>query len=202
METSTLEIIKTLQKRNISVFSLADFRRLFAIKNAQTLYKKIQRLEKDGVIEFLVKGKYLFILNNSTTADYEIANFLYPQSYVSLESALSYYGIITGFPYGTTSITVKKPRTFKCQGREFNYSQIAPALYFGMEKDKNFLIASPEKALIDYIYFGNKGLRGQDFDEMDFSIIDRKKLALYAKMANIRKFPKIWSLIPRIPIAG
>ena len=188
METSSLEIIKILQKRNISVFSLTDFRRLFAVKNTQTLYKKIARLEKEGIIESLIKGKYLFTFNKNTT-DYTIANYLYSPSYISLETALSYYGIITGFPHSTTSITVKKPRVFQYQGREFTYSQIVPTLYFGMEKDKNFLIASPEKALVDYIYFGNKGLRGKDFEEMDFSVIDRKKLALYAKMANIRKLP-------------
>lgn len=188
METSSLEIIKILQKRNISVFSLTDFRRLFAIKKTQTLYKKIARLEKEGIIESLIKGKYLFIFNNDIT-DYTIANYLCTPSYISLETALSYYGIITGFPHATTSVTVKKSRVFRCRNKEFTYSQIAPEFYFGMEKDKDFLIASPEKALIDYIYFGNKGLRGKDFGEMDFSIIDQKKLALYARMANIRKLP-------------
>ena len=58
-----------------------------------------------------------------------------------------------------------------------------------MQKDKGFLIASPEKALLDYIYFGNKGLRNKEFDEMDFSVIDKRKLRLYAGMMNIRKLP-------------
>lgn len=187
METSTLEIIKVLREKNISLFSLADFSRLFKITNQQTLYKKIQRLEKKGLVEKLIKGKYLF--NFGQAGDYEIANYLYSPSYVSLESALSFYGIITSFAYMMTSITVKKPRTIRCRNLDFVYSQILPEFYFGMEKDKGFLIASPEKALLDYLYFGNKGLRNKEFDEMDFSGIDKKKLAIYAKTMNISKLP-------------
>jgi len=187
METSTPEIIKILREKNISLFSLADFGRLFKISNQQTLYKKIQRLEKNGFAEKLVKGKYLFSFGEAS--DYKIANYLYSPSYISLESALSFYGIITGFTYMVTSIAVKKPRTIRCRNKEFVYSQILPEFYFGMQKDKGFLIASPEKALLDYIYFGNKGLRNKEFDEMDFSVIDKRKLRLYAGMMNIRKLP-------------
>jgi len=187
METSTPEMIKILREKNISLFSLADFGRLFNISNRQTLYKKIQRLEKKGFAEKLTKGKYLFSFGQA--GDFEIANYLYSPSYISLESALSFYGIITGFPYLVTSITVKKPRTIRCRSKEFVYSQILPEFYFGMEKDKGFLMADAEKALLDYIYFGNKGLRNKDFDEMDFSVIDKKKLKMYARIMNIRGLP-------------
>src|SRR3989338_10301229 len=105
METSTPEIIKILREKNISLFSLADFGRLFKISNQQTLYKKIKRLEKNGFAEKLVKGKYLFSFGEAS--DYKIANYLYSPSYISLESALSFYGIITGFTYMVTSIAVK-----------------------------------------------------------------------------------------------
>ncbi|MCL5676128.1 MAG: hypothetical protein M1120_03315 [Patescibacteria group bacterium] len=187
METSTLEIIKVLQEKNISLFSLADFRRLFKISNRQTLYKKIQRLEQEKLIEKLVKGKYIF--NFKEVGTYEIANYLYSPSCISLESALSFYGIITGFPHMVTSVTTKKPRSIRCRNLDFVYSQILPEFYFGMEKEKTFLMATPEKALLDYMYFGSKGLRSKKYDEMDFSSIDREKLALYAKMMNIKKLP-------------
>jgi len=188
METSTLEIIKLLREKEISLFSLSDLALLFKIGNRQTLYKKIQRLESTGIVEKLIKGKYLFKFNEVT--DYTIANYLYAPSYISLESALSHYSIITGFPYSITSITVNKPRVLRCRNKEFSYSQISSPFYFGVVKNTGgFLIADPEKALLDYIYFGTKGLRNQEFDEMDLSIIDRKKLALYAGKLNIRKLP-------------
>jgi len=67
------------------LFTLSDFGRLFKIENQNTLYKKIQRLEKKKIIKKLIKGKYVFALNK--TNDFTIANYVYPPSYVSLESA-------------------------------------------------------------------------------------------------------------------
>lgn len=189
MGTSTLEIIKILREKDISVFSLNDFRRLFLIENDQTAYKKIQRLQEEGIIETLINGKYRFTFSYNLATDYVIANYLYAPSYISLESALSYYGIITGFPYIVSSITVKKPKKIIFQNKEFSYSRVKKELFFGMRKDVDFVIAEPEKALLDYIYFGQKGLRNLEFDEMDFSAIDRKKLSLYAKQAGIKKLP-------------
>jgi len=187
METRLAEIIRALKEKNVSLFSLTDFGRLFKISNRQTLYKKIQRLEKQELVEKLAKGKYLFTFSRAT--DFEIVNYLYSPSYVSLESALSFYGIITGFPYTITSITTKKPRTIRCRGKDFVYCRILPRFYFGFGKKEGFLMAEPEKALLDYIYFGQKGLRSREFDEMDFSTLDKKRLKTYAKMMAIKKLP-------------
>ena len=55
METySTPDIIRILQKKQVSFFSLADFGRLFNIGNQQTLYKKIQRLEEKNIIAAII----------------------------------------------------------------------------------------------------------------------------------------------------
>lgn len=188
METlSTADIIKTLEKKDISLFTLADFSRLFGLKNRQTLYKIIQRLEKAGVIEKLIKGRYYYCFNLGPA--FRTANFLYSPSYISLESALSIYGIITGFPYKITSITTQKSKLINADNREFQYSQIADKLFWGYELKDGFLLADKEKALLDYIYFGTKGLRNLEFDEMDFSQIDKRKLSLYAKRMGLKKLP-------------
>lgn len=172
-------IIKTLQDSQLTVFTISDFGRLFGINNQQTLYKKIQRLEKDKIIQKLVKGKYRFLFK--TIDDFTIANFLYSPSYISLESALSFYGIIAGFPYQITAVTTKKTRVFFIDNKEFQYSQINHSLFWGYGKKEDFLIADKEKALLDYIYFGLKGLRNLSFDEFDLGEIDKRKLAIYAR---------------------
>lgn len=190
METySTPDVIRILQKKQLSLFSLADFGRLFNIGNQQTLYKKIQRLADKNLVQKLMKGKYRFLLN--TADDFSIANFLYQPSYVSLESALSLYGIITGFPYQITSLTVKKTRTINIDNKDFQYSQIVSPLFWGYEKKEDFLLADPEKAFLDYIYFGLKGLRNLSFDEMDLSTIDKKRLVTYAKRFNNKQITGI-----------
>lgn len=186
METySATDIIRLLKDRQISLFSLTDFGRIFNIDNRQTLYKRIQRLEEKKIVQKLIKGKYRFLLNPAD--DFLIANFLYQPSYVSLESALSFYGIITGFSYQITSISLKKTRSLLVGGKEFYFSQIANPSFWGYEKKEDFLIAEPEKALLDYIYFGLKGLRNLNFDEMETAKIDKQKLAIYTKrFHNIR----------------
>lgn len=179
---STTDVIKLLQAKELSLFTLNDFSKLFNIDNRQTLYKKIARLEKAQIIQKLIKGKYLFLFQPAN--DYTLANFLYQPSYISLESALSFYGIITGFPYQITSVSVKPTKSIEIGEKEFRYSQIESSLFWGYEKQDDFLLADKEKALLDYIYFGIKGLRNLSFDEMAFSGINKNKLASYAKKIN------------------
>ena len=190
METySATDIIRILQSKQLPFFTLTDFSQLFNISNQQTLYKKIARLEEKKIIQKLIKGKYRFLLN--PVNDFLTANFLYQPSYVSLESALSFYGIITGFSYQITSMAIKKTKTIEIDRQEFKYSRIANHLFWGYEKQEGFLLAEREKALLDYIYLGVKGLRALSFDEMELSDIDTNKLVIYAKKFNNRKIMKI-----------
>lgn len=182
---STTEIIRLLQTEQIPLFSLADFERMFGTNNRQTLYKKVQRLGKKKIVQRLIKGKYRFLL--SAVSDYTIANYLYQPSYVSLETALSFYGIITGFPYKIRSITVRKAKSFNVDGKKFQFSQISPNLFWGWEKKEDFLIAEPEKALLDYLYFGLKGLGSVDWEELELAEINKKKLFSYAKRFSNQK---------------
>ncbi|MBL7159230.1 hypothetical protein ISS85_02045 [Candidatus Microgenomates bacterium] len=194
MRTSNkIAIIKTLQKKEISLFTLADFSRLFAIDNRNTLYKKIQRLEKSEIIKRLTKGKYLFLLKKPN--QFEIANFLYQPSYISLESALSFYGILEQFPYQITSVTTKKTKLYTFnQEPSFKYAQISQDFFWGYEKKESFLIADKEKSLLDYLYLGSKGWRILNLDKLrnqfDLSEINRKKLKNYYKMIKNPSFLK------------
>lgn len=191
MRTYTLsEIIITLKKQNISLFTVSDFARLLNLKNNNTLYKKIQRLEKQKIIKKIINGKYLFSISH--VDEFSIAHFIMNPSYVSLESALSFYGIMTGFSYSITSISTKPPKTVTVDEKEYSYSHINPLLFWGYEKNGQFLIADKEKALLDYIYFSLKGLRTMlDFDEIDKTQIDKVRLSEYAHRWGDRRIIKI-----------
>lgn len=186
---STTDIIKTLQTKEISLFTLSDFAKLFDLDNQQTLYKKIARLEQKQIIKKLIKGKYQFLL--AKISNFYLANFLYSPSYISLESALSFHSIITGFSYQITSITPKATKTINLDEQEYKYTHINPNLFWGYEKRENFILAEPEKALLDYIYLGTKGLRNLVFDEMDLTTIDPIKLALYGQKYHNQAVMKI-----------
>lgn len=181
METLSISgIIKKLASKNIPLFSLNEIGAILAIDNRQTLYKRIQRLTKNKILQKLMKGKYYFTLNS--VSDFTIANFLYQPSYISMQSALSLHSIMTGFSYQITSISVKKPKNFTIDEKDFIYSKIAPKLFWGWEKKEDFLIARPEKALLDYVYFASKGLTNLDWEEIDITRLDRKLLLTWAKI--------------------
>jgi len=111
------KILQKLRENEISLFTVSDFKKIFGIKKENTAYKIIERLTKKGIFKRLIKRKYLFTFSDYN--DFQIANFLYPPSYISLESALSFYGMITQFPYQITSVTPKKTKKLKHWTRSF-----------------------------------------------------------------------------------
>ena len=162
MESSKItqtSFIKKLRNKQLSLFTSLDVKKLFAIKNENTLKHLLRRLKRAGIVQRLIKDKYLFLQSINDPGDFDIANFLVTPSYISLESALSYYGIIDQFPYHISSITINKPRNFNVNEKTFTYSKINKGLFQDFVKIDNFLIASKEKALFDYCYFIYKGLR-------------------------------------------
>lgn len=182
-------IIKKLTSEGISLFTISDFKKFFGVSKDNTAYKIIERLTEKGILKKLSKKRYLFALK--PVDDFQMANFLYQPSYISLESALSFYGILSQFSYQVTSVSPKKTRSFEAQGKEFAYFHIKPALFFGYEKKENFLIALPEKALIDYLYFGSKGLRVLSLEEFDLSIIKKETMAYLLSLTKNKQLENI-----------
>ncbi|GAH85528.1 unnamed protein product, partial [marine sediment metagenome] len=94
MESITIDkATKILYAKKVSLFSINDAKKIFNIEKDNTLYKLLQRLEKKDIIKRIENGKYLFSFIE--VSDFEIANFLTSPSYISLESALSFYGILS-----------------------------------------------------------------------------------------------------------
>lgn len=166
--------VKLLHDNEVRLLGVGSAKKIFSVEKDNTLYKLLQRLEKKGIIERIISGKYRFSL--AEVNDFEIANFLVHPSYVSLESALSFYGILPQFPYVITSITSGKKKEFLYNNKEYEYSHIKKDYYFGFQKKDNFVIATPEKALLDELYFVSRGLRRIDIDGLDLSIINKDEL--------------------------
>jgi len=119
---------------------------------------KISRLTIDGDLIRLKKGLYLPVSDN--TREFQtlalIANQMLGPSYVSLETALSYYGLIPEKVCSIRSVTTKRSKKFTNPLGQFEYLS-AKNNYFSigikqvMLNDISFLIASPEKAICDMI---------------------------------------------------
>ena len=168
--TSVIKIVNTLNDLNIKVITPATLSKVLKINNENTIYKIIERLEKNKLINRLIKGKYT--VSNVNLSDFEKANLILSPSYISLESALNYYGVLPQFTYSITSVTTQKSKRFEIGGKEYEYTKISRNFYSDFIKKDNFLIATPEKALIDLIYLASKKLRKVELTDLDMSIID------------------------------
>ena len=125
--------------------------------------KKVVWLEKNGYIIRLKRG--LYVVNPEYTgkrlSNELIANHLYAPSYVSMSTALRYYGLIPEAVYVNQSMTVKHSRSFQTPIGNYDYKCITrEAFAVGVRTehvaDYAFLIASPEKALCDLIANSSK----------------------------------------------
>lgn len=120
--------------------------------------QKIRLLERDKQIIRLKRG--LYVCNPEITGKILstelIANHLYAPSYVSMSSALRYYGLIPEAVYVKQSMTLKHSRDFDTPLGRFEYTNISRnAFAVGLtsirKDDFAFVMATPEKALCDLI---------------------------------------------------
>lgn len=119
---------------------------------------KIADLEKAGQLVRLKKGLYVVspTVSGRLLSTELIANHIYGPSYVSMESALRYWGLIPESVYIVKSMTTKRARQFNNSIARFDYSFCNEAYFpIGVQQEEKegytFMIASPEKALCDLI---------------------------------------------------
>ena len=178
-------LTKKLFESEIVLVNSKTLKDLLEVKNDRTFYRIVKDFEKNNILKNIEKNKYLIIGKNVNT--FEIANYLYQPSYVSLETALNYWGILSQFPFEITSITSKKSVTKNIEDKMFTYSHISNK-YFGMfTKKDNMLIALPEKALFDQIYLTTKGIKTVHFDEYDLKNINKKRFFEICKQLKADK---------------
>ena len=125
--------------------------------------KKVAWLEKQGYIIRLKRGLYVVSpkYSGKMLSTELIANHLYAPSYISMSTALRYYGLIPEAVYVNQSMTIKHSRHFQTPIGNYDYKYISrevfPVGLRSLQKgDYAFLIASPEKALCDLIANSSK----------------------------------------------
>ena len=120
--------------------------------------QKVRNLELSGKVIRLKKGLYVVDPSVSRVAlsTELIANHIYAPAYVSMSSALRYYGLIPETVYTIQSMTIKHSRSFETPIGRFDYTFInREAFHIGItsinKQSYAFLMATPEKALCDLI---------------------------------------------------
>ena len=100
-----------------------------------------------------------------------VANRIYAPSYISLHSALSFYGMIPEEVVQLTSVTTLKTARFENDFGTFHYQNVKTPFYFGfeiktMQSGRGLLFATPEKALLDLLYLNPYYRTEQDMEEL------------------------------------
>jgi len=174
-------------------------------KAGQLVLNQLNRWQRKKLIIRLKKG--LYILNEQdrkiNPSRYFISNQLYGPSYVSLESALSFYGIIPEKVSDLTAVTTKKTAAFKNELGTFIYQHVKLQAFRGFKTAKDnsgltFFIAEPEKAVLDFIYLNlkkipvaSKDIFGESFRFQNLRQLRHSKIAALAGLFDNKKMRKL-----------
>jgi len=186
-----IEIQNKLIESKLKVFSKLEFRRILQATPISA-QKLLERYTKRGVFVRLKGG--LYALKTNYPSAYLIANKLYKPSYISFETALSYYSIIPEVVYSYTSATTRTTREFDVDNQIFLFHKLKKSAFAGYKlteiNGEKVLFAEPEKALADYLYYvflKKKTLN----DRMQTKNINYEKLIYYTSLFDINKFSEL-----------
>jgi predicted transcriptional regulator of viral defense system len=155
---------------------------------------------KKGYIKKIEKGLYVLANALNDINPMTLAMKIYPPSYLSLEFALNYHGIIPDIPGIYTSVTTRKTMRYRNAFGNFAYRKIKKELFTGYktvtQNNISYNMALPEKAIFDYLYLNKKNLKpAQSFwaesridEEFRF---DKKKINLYKKIFKDKKINQL-----------
>lgn len=187
MDTERLSLYKI---RNLA---LKSKRAVFSVQQLANLIGKSKavasvysyRLVKKGLANKLLSGRISF-----SDDEYVNASQLMEPTYISLQSALLFHGLVTQVPKDVECVTTRNSKRYPSLG--IAYHKIPPALYFGYVKhgksDSYIFMAEPEKAVIDCIYLNAISL--SQVKEL-LTRLDRKKFEGFVKRYNGKGRKKI-----------
>jgi len=179
-----------LKDKGVRLFSTPDFQRVFGVS-----LRAAQEFIKDHRDDIFLKIRNgLYALRADMPAEEAIANRLYTPSYISFEYALCRYSIIPESVYSITSATTRITREFIVSNKSFLYSRIKRQAYRGYRTEKiggiTVLIAEPEKALVDYLYFVDLKLKILN-ERLNVDKLRKKTIMEYARLFERKSLLKL-----------
>jgi predicted transcriptional regulator of viral defense system len=151
----------------------------------------LSRWQREGLLERVTRGAYL--LRDVKTYAPAVACLLVPDSYISLESAMSHHGMILDRIYRTDLACVRRVKSFSVRGTEIRVSKIPPHLYCGWNMEESIhgtvRMASAEKALFDRIYLDRNAVCDCTYFE---------EIGLQPDAINIDRFNELTALSPKV----
>lgn len=213
-----LLIEKKLLEYKTNIIDYASLKSLLANLEYKNINDKIVDLMKKNIIQNVKKGFYIHnsqITKSIISKELLSNNLLDNPSYISLDYALFFYGLIPEAVHEITAVTTNRSKTFKTHIGVFSYKHIKKELFnIGVNiestKNANFLIASKEKAICDKIYL-TKGIEltsmasmtdflGDDLriDFEDFEGFNTNIISEYYEISKSKKIQILHRLIKKL----
>ena len=187
---------------DIKIFQINHLKLLTSLSDS-SLRVSLSRLTKNNTLKRICRGFYANPLNPPTLE--EISAQIYQPSYISLESALSSYGILSQIPRVLTCVTTRLPHVFKTGFGTIEYRQVKGPYFTGFVKKNAHCVAQKEKAVADYLYLSPAKGRAQKLAGLDMEGVNLKRLHKYLKKMAMGKgrMGKTWGLErpPPIPMS-
>jgi len=129
------------------------------LKEYKRPFDKINELGKQGILVMIKNGLYVPGPASLVRGPepFLLANHIWGPSYVSLESAMSYWGMIPEHVYEVSSVTTKLSKIYNKSFGRYSYIHLPSPYYsLGIQQIKlterqNILLASPEKSVCDKV---------------------------------------------------
>ncbi len=172
---------------------------------SQSFKNQVSRWVKTGKLLRLRQG--LYILNEEdrkiNPSRLYISKELYSPSYVSMEYALAFYGLIPERVADITCISSKKTAVFQNFLGRFVYQHVPERCFTGFREMKDdsglaYYLAVAEKAVVDFLYLNLhlfkdefKLRASESFRLQNLETLDQRNLLRYAELFESHKLRRV-----------
>ena len=165
-------VLATINELDNRIFTTHDIS-MSSGKSLSVVTQALNNLVKEGFVAKICRGVWMR-KGGEAVSPYAVIPYLFPRhrAYISFISALHLHGIIEQIPQATTLASTNHSRVIRTNVGVFYTHHIAPSFFTGFgwyKAGSNFLIAAPEKALVDSLYLSaHKKKRFGYFPELHF----------------------------------
>ncbi|OGL65794.1 hypothetical protein A3B21_00995 [Candidatus Uhrbacteria bacterium RIFCSPLOWO2_01_FULL_47_24] len=152
---ATENLIAKLYQSPKTILTTKDIALIWQETNTANLTSKIKYYAKEGSLIRLTRG--VFAKNKEYDVK-ELATSIYTPSYVSFETVLREAGIIFQH-HDAIFVAGPYPITKKINGHTIIFRKLKNSVLYnalGVKNEKNYSIATPERAFLDTIYLSPK----------------------------------------------
>ena len=182
--------------KDLPYFETKELKVILGADFNPTMLVNLKNWVNKGHLLMLRRGLYAMTDLKESVDAMVFASKIYSPSYISLETALSFYGIIPEAVFTTTSATTRKTKKFQTPLGNFSYQKIKKGAFGGfetkMQNGISYKLALPEKAMADFFYLNRNILEGSREQFMSYRFnedfkFSKSKLLQFAKVFRNKK---------------